>query len=44
MATKQRSTAILGVHSMLRASEKAVVEAVPGRRPGVERVEATSLK
>ena len=43
MATKQRSTAILDVHPMLRASEKAVVEAVLGRRPGVERVEANPV-
>jgi Cu2+-exporting ATPase len=41
--TKQRSTAILDVHPMLRASEKAVVEAVLGRRPGVERVEANPV-
>jgi Cu2+-exporting ATPase len=43
MATKQRSTAILDVHPMLRGSEKAVVEAVLGRRPGVERVEANPV-
>lgn len=40
MATKERGTAILDVRPMLRGSEKAVVEAVLGRRPGVERVEA----
>jgi Cu2+-exporting ATPase len=43
MATKQRSTAILDVHPMLFGSEKAVVEAVLGRRPGVERVEANPV-
>jgi P-type Cu2+ transporter len=43
MASKERSTAILDVHPMLRASEKAVVEAVLGRRPGVERVEANPV-
>jgi Cu2+-exporting ATPase len=43
MATKERSTAILDVHPMLRGSEKAVVEAVLGRRPGVERVEANPV-
>jgi hypothetical protein len=41
MAAKERSTAILDVRPMLRGSEKAVVEAVLGRRPGVERVEPT---
>jgi P-type Cu2+ transporter len=40
---KERSTAILDVHPMLRGSEKAVVEAVLGRRPGVERVEANPV-
>jgi P-type Cu2+ transporter len=43
MATKERSTAILDVRPMLRGSEKAVVEAVLGRRPGVERVEANPV-
>jgi P-type Cu2+ transporter len=43
MAAKERSTAILDVHPMLRGSEKAVVEAVLGRRPGVERVEANPV-
>jgi Cu2+-exporting ATPase len=43
MATKERSTAILDVHPMLRGSEKAVVEAVLGRRPGVVRVEANPV-
>ncbi|HWD43863.1 MAG TPA: heavy metal translocating P-type ATPase [Actinomycetota bacterium] len=43
MATKERSTAILDVHPMLLGSEKAVVEAVLGRRPGVERVEANPV-
>ena len=43
MATRERSTAILDVRPMLRGSEKAVVEAVLGRRPGVERVEANPV-
>jgi Cu2+-exporting ATPase len=43
MATKERSTAILDVRPMLRGSEKAVVESVLGRRPGVERVEANPV-
>jgi copper chaperone CopZ len=43
MAAKERSTAILDVRPMLRGSEKAVVEAVLGRRPGVERVEANPV-
>ena len=43
MATKERSTAILDVRPMLFGSEKAVVEAVLGRRPGVERVEANPV-
>lgn len=43
MATKERSTAILDVRPMLRGSEKAVVEAVLGRRPGVEQVEANPV-
>jgi P-type Cu2+ transporter len=43
MATKERSTAILDVRPMLWGSEKAVVEAVLGRRLGVERVEANPV-
>jgi P-type Cu2+ transporter len=43
MATKECSTAILDVRPMLRGSEKAVVEAVLRRRPGVERVEANPV-
>jgi Cu2+-exporting ATPase len=43
MATKERSTAVLDVRPMLRGSEKAVVEAVLGRRPGVEQVEANPV-
>jgi P-type Cu2+ transporter len=43
MATKDRSIAILDVRPMLRGSEKAVVEAVLGRRPGVEWVEANPV-
>jgi P-type Cu2+ transporter len=43
MAAKERTTAILDVHPMLRGSEKAVVEAVLGRRPGVEQVEANPV-
>jgi Cu2+-exporting ATPase len=43
MATKERSTVIVDVRPMLRGSEKAVVEAVLGRRPGVERVEANPV-
>jgi hypothetical protein len=39
----KRATAILDVHPMLRGSEKAVVEAVLGRRPGVERVEGNPV-
>jgi P-type Cu2+ transporter len=39
----KRVTAILDVHPILRGSEKAVVEAVLGRRPGVERVEANPV-
>jgi P-type Cu2+ transporter len=42
-STKERSTAVLDVHPMRRASEKAVVEAVVGRRPGVEQVEANPV-
>ncbi len=40
---KSRATAVLDVRPILRASEKAVVEAVLGRRPGVERVEANPV-
>jgi Cu2+-exporting ATPase len=40
---KERSTAVLDVHPVLWASEKAVVEAVLGRHPGVERVEANPV-
>jgi P-type Cu2+ transporter len=43
MAAKERSTAILDVRPMLRGSEKAVVEAVLERRPGVEQVEANPV-
>ena len=42
-SAKERSTAVLDVHPMRRASEKAVVEAVLGRRPGVEQVEANPV-
>jgi P-type Cu2+ transporter len=41
--TKERSTAVLDVHPMRRATEKSVIEAVLGRRPGVERVEANPV-
>jgi Cu2+-exporting ATPase len=40
---KQRSTAVLDVHPMLRASEKVRVEVVLGRQAGVERVEANPV-
>jgi Cu2+-exporting ATPase len=43
MEEPKRATAILDVHPMLFGSEKAVVEAVLGRRPGVERVEANPV-
>src|ERR671910_875712 len=43
MQAPKRATAVLDVHPMLRGSEKAVVEAVLGRRPGVERVEANPV-
>jgi P-type Cu2+ transporter len=43
MEQAKRVTAVLDVHPMLRGSEKAVVEAVLGRRPGVERVEANPV-
>jgi P-type Cu2+ transporter len=36
-------TVVLDVHPILRGSQKAVVEAVLGRRPGVERVEANPV-
>jgi Cu2+-exporting ATPase len=39
----KRVTAVLDVHPMLRGSEKAVVEALLSRRPGVERVEANPV-
>jgi P-type Cu2+ transporter len=39
----KRVTVVLDVHPMLRGSEKAVVEAKLGRRPGVERVEANPV-
>jgi P-type Cu2+ transporter len=42
-ATKARATAVLEASGMLRASEKAVVEAVLRRRPGVEEVEANPV-
>ena len=40
---KERSTAVLDVHPMRRATEKNVIEAVLGRRPGVERVDANPV-
>jgi Cu2+-exporting ATPase len=40
---KERSTAVLDVHPMLRASEKVRVEVVLGRQAGVERVEANPV-
>jgi Cu2+-exporting ATPase len=40
---KSRSTAVIEASGMLRASEKAVVETVLGRRPGVEEVEANPV-
>src|ERR671913_801396 len=43
MQAPKRSTAVLDVRPMLRGSEKAVVEAVLGRRPGVELVEANPV-
>ena len=43
MATTERSIVILDVHPMLRGSEKAVVEAKLGRRPGVQQVEANPV-
>jgi Cu2+-exporting ATPase len=43
MEPKKRATAVLDVRPMLRGSEKAVIEAVLGRQPGVERVEANPV-
>ena len=43
MQHAKRVTAILDVHPMLRGSQKAMVEAVLGRRPGMERVEANPI-
>jgi Cu2+-exporting ATPase len=43
MQQTKRVTVVLDVHPMLRGSEKAVVEAVLGRRPGVEQVEANPV-
>jgi Cu2+-exporting ATPase len=43
MQQTRRVTVVLDVRPMLRGSEKAVVEAVLGRRPGVERVEANPV-
>jgi P-type Cu2+ transporter len=43
MQQTKRVTAVLDVRPMLLGSEKAVVEAVLGRRPGVERVEANPV-
>jgi P-type Cu2+ transporter len=43
MQQTKRVTVVLDVHPMLRGSEKAVVEAKLGRRPGVERVEANPV-
>jgi Cu2+-exporting ATPase len=43
MRQTKRVTVVLDVHPMLLGSEKAVVEAVLGRRPGVERVEANPV-
>jgi P-type Cu2+ transporter len=43
MQQTKRVTVVLDVRPMLRGSEKAVVEAVLGRRPGVERVEANPV-
>jgi P-type Cu2+ transporter len=43
MEESKRATAVLDVRPMLFASEEAVVEAVLGRRPGVERVEANPV-
>jgi P-type Cu2+ transporter len=43
MRQAKRVTVVLDVHPMLRGSEKAVVEAKLGRRPGVEQVEANPV-
>ena len=43
MEEAKRATAVLDVHPMLFGSEKAVVEAVLERRPGVEQVEANPV-
>jgi Cu2+-exporting ATPase len=43
MAGPKRVTVVLDVRPMLLGSEKAVVEAKLGRRPGVERVEANPV-
>jgi P-type Cu2+ transporter len=43
MQHAKRVTVVLDVHPLLRGSEKAVVEAKLGRRPGVERVEANPV-
>jgi Cu2+-exporting ATPase len=40
---KEHSTAVLDVHPIWLASEKAAVETVLGRRPGVEQVEANPV-
>jgi P-type Cu2+ transporter len=42
-SAKEHSTAVLDVHPMRRASEKAVIETVLGRRPGVLAVEANPV-
>jgi Cu2+-exporting ATPase len=42
-ATREEATAVLEASGMLRASEKAVVEAAIGRRPGVKAVEANPV-
>jgi P-type Cu2+ transporter len=43
MAAKERGTVVLQTEGLQWASEKVVVEAVLGRRPGVERVEANPV-
>ena len=40
---KEQATAVLDVRPLLRGSEKAVVEAVVGRQPGVVRVDANPV-
>ena len=42
-ATQEQATTVLEASGMLRASEKAVVEAAIGRRPGVNLVEANPV-